>query len=669
MRKKLIKIRKSDHLRSLLTETLPYEVPLPFSNEGLYEFIKTNQKDAFKTKVNPQLDLLTSPKFTIPYTFKIRKSPSEYRALSIMHPSMQIEVAEFYKKYSSMILAQCKKSSWSLRAPSVVASYYIEKSRVAKTTAGKSGAVEQANSGFDTLAKTASSYFAYRPYSLLHRFIDSSEFHKLERRHEHLLKLDISQCFGRIYTHTIAWAIKSKEHAKNNKDPNARTFESAFDKLMQRANYDETAGILVGPEISRIFAEIILQQIDLDIEQSLTNAKNPLHSGKDYDIRRYVDDYFVFARSIEILRRIQLIITECLKPYRLSLNESKSAEFQRPFSSPETTARPQVVKILTDFFEKAETSEDFIDATTGAKKKVYRPTRLPSADRLSNTIIRDIKIALKSSDISFDTVSNYFFATAKRLAHRYTSRIEASKLEGPRIEWALNFLTSIINTVFFFYSNSPRVRQTYLVSEILLILIDYAQKLPPGAKQRLLGKISLEIDTFITDLHQDSDDNIEATNLLFVHCTLGNQYQLSLLSLSKALGFNVVDNQPSIPTNFGYFQIVSSLYVNAKTTNNSSIIKLLVKHTTALYKEDPHWVHKAELVMLLLDISVCRSIPSSDRKKVIRTALEHLVASNNLGKATTDFESVANQKRWFFNWNQQIELSDVLRRKELKTPY
>ncbi|WP_169802324.1 antiviral reverse transcriptase Drt3b, partial [Hydrogenophaga flava] len=420
----MIKIRKSDNLRSLLTETLPYEVPLPFSNEGLYDFLKTNSQDAFKNEVHPELDLLSTSSFTIPYSFKIRKSPSEYRTLSIMHPSMQIEVANFYQSYSSMILAQCKKSNWTLRAPAVVATYFVERSRIAKESASKSSGVEQATSGFDHLARNASSYFAYRPYSLLHRFVDSSEFHRLERKYEHLLRLDISQCFGRIYTHTIEWAVKSKEHAKDNRNSVSKTFEAKFDRLMQRANYDETAGILVGPEVSRIFAEIILQQIDLDIEETLSTSKNPLRAGADYDIRRYVDDYFVYARSTEVLQRIQLTVSECLKPYRLSLNESKSEILRRPFSSPETMARPQVARILEEYFEKSISSEGVEEPVSGKSKKVFRPTRISSADRLSNSIIRDIKIALKASEIQFDTVSNYFFSTAKRLIYRYTTKVD-----------------------------------------------------------------------------------------------------------------------------------------------------------------------------------------------------------------------------------------------------
>src|SRR3546814_5059604 len=66
---------------------------------------------------------------------------------------------------------------------------------------------------------------------------------------------------------TITWAVKDKLLAKEFKS--AYSFEAQFDKLMQRANYNETKGIVVGPEFSRVFAEIILQRVDQKVIANL----------------------------------------------------------------------------------------------------------------------------------------------------------------------------------------------------------------------------------------------------------------------------------------------------------------------------------------------------------------------------------------------------------------
>src|SRR3546814_8933789 len=88
-------------------------------------------------------------------------------------------------------------------------------------------------------------------------------------------------------SHTITWAVKDKLLAKEFKS--AYSFEAQFDKLMQRANYNETNGIVVGPEFSRVFAEIILQRVDQKVIANL--AVNGLVFNRDYEIRRYVDDF------------------------------------------------------------------------------------------------------------------------------------------------------------------------------------------------------------------------------------------------------------------------------------------------------------------------------------------------------------------------------------------
>lgn len=51
-------------------------------------------------------------------------------------------------------------------------------------------------------------------------------------------------------------------------------------------------GIIIGPEFSRIYAEIILQRIDLELEKQL--EKEEIFRNKDYIFYRYVDDGFLF---------------------------------------------------------------------------------------------------------------------------------------------------------------------------------------------------------------------------------------------------------------------------------------------------------------------------------------------------------------------------------------
>lgn len=667
MHKNIIKVRKSDDFRAILTDVLPYEVPLLFSNDGLYDFLQRHSAEIFKEMFG--ITVLANLGYTVPYTYKIKKNPTEYRSLSVMHPAQQIAVADFYKTYSGMILAQCQKSHWTLRAPTSVASYYVEKARAKRDSTGRTSSVEMSGSGFDTVSRTASSYFTYKKYSLLYKFFESGEFRNLEKRFGLLLKLDISQCFGKIYTHTISWAVKSKEYAKRNLRSKANTFEDNFDRLMQNSNYSETAGIIVGPEVSRIFAEIILQQIDKDIEQALTNRSKPLICGRDYDIRRYVDDYFIFANSEEVLTAVQLSISECLTPYKLSLNEAKSTRTSRPFSTAETSARIEVASKISEFFDRAMSFDLVEDPAGSTPKKIYRPTRTSSPDHLANTTIRDIKRAIKARDTVFDTTSNYFFGTVKRLVIRYVTRIAPEKLEPLQAEWSTNFLLALIEVLFFFYASSPRVRQTYLLSEILLLTVKYCENLPQSQSERIFTKVSQEIK-LATQLGAENvpEDNIETLNLLLVLQHLGPQYGMEPIQLSIALGIDSGPNGMIIPSSFGYFQMVTSLYLIGDEARYKNLRDCIVQHISKLFIKDPEWQNKSELVMLLLDMTTCPYLTDNEKVDLVKACLRHQ-SSKDLKARANAFLALTGTRHWFLNWSKEIRLADILQKKELRTPY
>jgi hypothetical protein len=94
----------------------------------------------------------------------------------------------------------------------------------------------------------------------------------------------------------------NKEIVKSHRFKNDSAFGEVFDTLMQKLNYNETNGIVIGPEISRIFAEILLQQIDFAVYKILDRSKikHKIH----YEVFRYVDDFFLFYNEEEIKNKL-----------------------------------------------------------------------------------------------------------------------------------------------------------------------------------------------------------------------------------------------------------------------------------------------------------------------------------------------------------------------------
>lgn len=341
---KLIRVNKADKERILLTETLPYEVPILFSNDSFHSLLS---KSILKQdSVLESLFFNDKPSF--PFKYKIRKNCSSSRNMGLPHPSAQIRFVDFYDKYQSLIISVCSRSRYSLRAPESIASHFSEKKGASRLLElFKDDLVENSDQHSVDNVNYASSYFRYRDFALLYKFFESYKFHKLERKFSVMLRGDISKCFPSIYTHSIPWAVKEKQFVKDNLQKiKNNTFEGHFDRLMQLSNGNETNGIIIGPEFSRIFSEILLQRIDQNV-----SAKAKQAGIEDFDIRRYVDDYFVFANSKESADAIMNLISKELESYNLYLNESKFVLTERPFITLESIAKEEARSLLIEFFE------------------------------------------------------------------------------------------------------------------------------------------------------------------------------------------------------------------------------------------------------------------------------------------------------------------------------
>ena len=115
---------------------------------------------------------------------------------------------------------------------------------------------------------------------------------------------------------------------------------------MQLMNYNETNGIVIGPEFSRIFAEVILQHIDCSVSNSL--QKDDYICDRDYVCYRYVDDYFFFYNNDACRNRAMELFDEKLREFKLSVSSEKTHEYQRPFITDITRAKIRIDKLIDE---------------------------------------------------------------------------------------------------------------------------------------------------------------------------------------------------------------------------------------------------------------------------------------------------------------------------------
>lgn len=138
--------------------------------------------------------------------------------------------------------------------------------------------------------------------------------------YKYILKTDIKNFYPSIYTHSIAWAIHTKEEIR--KKGNRSDFNNyvglILDKLFQNSNDGCTNGIAIGPALSDLISELILVAVDTECSK-LIDAQEI-----DFLAVRFKDDYRFLCQTKEEANLIIKVLQKQLAIFNLTLNEGKS---------------------------------------------------------------------------------------------------------------------------------------------------------------------------------------------------------------------------------------------------------------------------------------------------------------------------------------------------------
>lgn len=138
-----------------------------------------------------------------------------------------------------------------------------------------------------------------------------------------VVEADIAACFPSIYTHSIPWALHSKDEAKKSSSL-TKLAGNLLDKCTQNTRDRQTNGLLIGPHASNIISEIVLTRIDAALQT------------KGYKkVVRHVDDYRFFADTLDEAELLIKTLGLNLRAYEMSLNEKKTRILELPRPSDE----------------------------------------------------------------------------------------------------------------------------------------------------------------------------------------------------------------------------------------------------------------------------------------------------------------------------------------------
>lgn len=137
--------------------------------------------------------------------------------------------------------------------------------------------------------------------------------------YNYLYDTDIADCYGSIYTHSISWAIETREIAKRERSNNL--LGNNVDYIIGLMQEGQTNGIPQGSVLMDFIAEILLGYIDDQLSKQIK-----AEGINDYKILRYRDDYRIFVNNPDEGSTILKILSKKLLEVGMRLNSGKTKE-------------------------------------------------------------------------------------------------------------------------------------------------------------------------------------------------------------------------------------------------------------------------------------------------------------------------------------------------------
>lgn len=158
-----------------------------------------------------------------------------------------------------------------------------------------------------------------------HRAVPKPDFTLVALRHaeiasmyDDILIADVSRFYGTLYTHSIPWALHGKQWAKANL--NTAAFKASIgDKLdvaVRKGNDNQTIGIPVGPDSSRILSEIVIVAVDKQLRDAVGMERDA--------VVRNVDDWFIGFDGAAQAEEAMAALARACRDYQLEIHPEKT---------------------------------------------------------------------------------------------------------------------------------------------------------------------------------------------------------------------------------------------------------------------------------------------------------------------------------------------------------
>ena len=370
----------------ILTDIMPVEVSELFSYSKFYEYLlfKQSTLDDIVSQMHAMKAENSETPFsggkwgnwaTSPLKFNILKGTDSIRELNLVQPLSAMNIYFFVECYQKELLDILSNNAcFSLRYHRKNSDlFYRRKSKKIVDYFEKiSQKVDRA------ILQQTGAYFKIHKFNSVSSFTNSRLWQQCNFKYRNFAKIDYKSCFDSIYTHAYKWCIE--KDTVDSKEASNANLHIVIDRVLQNINGRSSNGLIVGPEFSRMIAEVLLQEIDVEVKHNL--AAQGLNAGADYRVFRYVDDIYIFSHTQAHTDLIIKTIERAAQKYLLKFNEFKYLKAYTPvvLSSWLGKARALSDRISALFYRKQELHDM-------AEKKPLLKSGYISVDRIKDDFI------------------------------------------------------------------------------------------------------------------------------------------------------------------------------------------------------------------------------------------------------------------------------------------
>ncbi|HEV7246169.1 MAG TPA: RNA-directed DNA polymerase [Shinella sp.] len=137
---------------------------------------------------------------------------------------------------------------------------------------------------------------------------------QLSPRFEYTVTTDVRAFYPSVHTGSISWAVHGRGASKQLLPA---LFANEIGLIIRNGQDGHTTGLPVGPDTSRILAEVVASRIDTDIDEALNM--------KTGDAARFVDDFTFGCNSVEEGRRIVAEVRRAAAAFELDIGKDKTS--------------------------------------------------------------------------------------------------------------------------------------------------------------------------------------------------------------------------------------------------------------------------------------------------------------------------------------------------------